>query len=794
MIEVWDDTMSSRKWMLNQLSFLTRLRVAKDEYMVSQCLAIAKAARKQHLFSVAQKWLAATERSSGAFHPQFSYEYCKFLLGRFEKDEALDVKVKLIDNAVRHLAFFKEDIAELDAVKRGRFQMLQLSVRAQFVDFLFKSETEAVITSLSDLRTIFLNDVGGKLDLDSLIKHLTAMSFADDWTADEREVSYLELAKTRCKYDYKMSDFLDKVLRAYELESISENALDLEKIVRRMITSLLRSMRGGSLRATNLFPRLLQIIELYSVGTETFTEESSNIPTWMFLKWLPQMTALLDKKSWKKVFPILNKVAKIYPNALRFPFNISLEQYNTDKLDQSNRAAIDKLRSALESTTISNFVRELRRLQDPVHLFKDFCERIEALILSQDTQKRTKLIDECKGFEEVCLDKQGGNGLIGKAFSAKHASALLKIFKRFETENEIKFPDILKALAAYKIQIKSEGESKAGAVDLKNFSLWLESYHSANFKESESLEIPGQYDVDYEPNVQRHATIVRFSPHVLVMSSMRRPKRIKMVGSDEKSYPWLVKGGEDLRLDQRIQQMFEIMNKLMAVNPFCVRSGISLVTYKVIPMSNSLGIIEWVEGTKPLKACMADNDGFDNNFKDAQRVYSEFVKSYGAKNQSVVACFDPFLQSAKRKDVTDTMGNLYGRTQRSYLREFLSKLSASPEAFFDMRTNFANSLSALNICSYLLGIGDRHLDNFLVDLKIGKIIGIDFGHAFGSATEVLPVPELVPFRLTKQMERLGAFGCCCSDEASDDAYPDCYSRREGYPFERVGHFCERTAD
>jgi DNA-dependent protein kinase catalytic subunit len=30
------------------------------------------------------------------------------------------------------------------------------------------------------------------------------------------------------------------------------------------------------------------------------------------------------------------------------------------------------------------------------------------------------------------------------------------------------------------------------------------------------------------------------------------------------------------------------------------------------------------------------------------------------------------------------------------------------------------------------------------------VIGIDFGHAFGTATQFLPIPELIPFRLTQQ--------------------------------------------
>ena len=39
---------------------------------------------------------------------------------------------------------------------------------------------------------------------------------------------------------------------------------------------------------------------------------------------------------------------------------------------------------------------------------------------------------------------------------------------------------------------------------------------------------------------------------MLVLHSIRRPKRIIIFGSDEKVYKFLVKGIEDLRLDSRI--------------------------------------------------------------------------------------------------------------------------------------------------------------------------------------------------------------------------------------------------
>lgn len=41
--------------------------------------------------------------------------------------------------------------------------------------------------------------------------------------------------------------------------------------------------------------------------------------------------------------------------------------------------------------------------------------------------------------------------------------------------------------------------------------------------------------------------------------------------------------------------------------------------------------------------------------------------------------------------------------------------------------------------------------------RTGALIGIDFGVAFGIGTSALPVPELMPFRLTRQLTRYSRF-------------------------------------
>jgi hypothetical protein len=52
------------------------------------------------------------------------------------------------------------------------------------------------------------------------------------------------------------------------------------------------------------------------------------------------------------------------------------------------------------------------------------------------------------------------------------------------------------------------------------------------------MEMFGQYETrDSKDKVY----ICNFSPQILTLSSMRRPKKIVMIGSDEREYPWLVK-------------------------------------------------------------------------------------------------------------------------------------------------------------------------------------------------------------------------------------------------------------
>ena len=60
-------------------------------------------------------------------------------------------------------------------------------------------------------------------------------------------------------------------------------------------------------------------------------------------------------------------------------------------------------------------------------------------------------------------------------------------------------------------------------------------------------------------------------------------------------------------------------------------------------------------------------------------------------------------------------------------REALMRAAGGPQLFLTMRAAFTASLAAVSIAGYVAGVGDRHTDNFLLDLSSGSLVPIDFG-------------------------------------------------------------------
>ncbi len=101
------------------------------------------------------------------------------------------------------------------------------------------------------------------------------------------------------------------------------------------------------------------------------------------------------------------------------------------------------------------------------------------------------------------------------------------------------------------------------------------------------------------------------------------------------------------------------------------------------------------------------------------------------------------------------------------MRYLLMETNRSAVDWFGKQTTYSRSTAAISILGHILGLGDRHCHNILIDQRSGDVIHIDLGISFEQG-KTLPLPEIVPFRLTRDIVdgmgfcgTEGVFRRCC---------------------------------
>jgi ataxia telangiectasia mutated family protein len=102
-----------------------------------------------------------------------------------------------------------------------------------------------------------------------------------------------------------------------------------------------------------------------------------------------------------------------------------------------------------------------------------------------------------------------------------------------------------------------------------------------------------------------------------------------------------------------------------------------------------------------------------------------------------------------------------------FLEKFLQ-----PADWFVKRLAYTRSVAASSMVGYIVGLGDRHAMNILIDQATAEVVHIDLGVAFEQGL-MLKTPERVPFRLTRDIiDGMGITGVegvfrrCCEETLS----------------------------
>ncbi|KAI0469145.1 TOR kinase [Xylaria cf. heliscus] len=246
------------------------------------------------------------------------------------------------------------------------------------------------------------------------------------------------------------------------------------------------------------------------------------------------------------------------------------------------------------------------------------------------------------------------------------------------------------------------------------------------------LAVPGTYRSG-APIVR----IISFETTFSVINSKQRPRKLNMTGSDGKPYAFLLKGHEDSRQDERVMQLFGLCNTLLANDSECYKRHLGIQRYPAIPLSQNSGLFGWVPNSDTLHVLI--------------REYRESRKILLNIEHRIMLQMAPDYDNLTLMQKVEVFGYALDNTTGQDLYRVLWLKSKSSEAWLERRTNYTRSLGVMSMVGYILGLGDRHPSNLMLDRITGKIIHIDFGDCFEVAMKRDKYPERVPFRLTRML-------------------------------------------
>ncbi|XP_038831812.1 phosphatidylinositol 3-kinase catalytic subunit type 3 [Salvelinus namaycush] len=166
------------------------------------------------------------------------------------------------------------------------------------------------------------------------------------------------------------------------------------------------------------------------------------------------------------------------------------------------------------------------------------------------------------------------------------------------------------------------------------------------------------------------------------------PAKLIFKAEEGKMYPVIFKHGDDLRQDQLILQIISLLDKLLRKENL----DLKLTPYKVLATSTKHGFMQ-------------------------------------------------FVQSVPVAEVLATEGNI-----QSFFRKHAPSDKGPYGISSEVMDTYVKSCAGYCVITYILGVGDRHLDNLLLT-KTGKLFHIDFGYILGRDPKPLPPP----MKLSKEM-------------------------------------------
>ncbi|GJS29218.1 transformation/transcription domain-associated protein-like protein isoform X2 [Tanacetum coccineum] len=346
------------------------------------------------------------------------------------------------------------------------------------------------------------------------------------------------------------------------------------------------------------------------------------------------------------------------------------------------------------------------------------------------------------------------SGVCRACFSAdavnKHVEFVREYKQDFERdldpESTATFPatlsDLTERLKHWKNILQSNVEDRFPAVlKLEEESRVLRDFHVVE------VEVPGQYFTDQEVAPDHTIKLDRVGADIpIVRRHGSSYRRLTLIGSDGSQRHFIVQTSltPNARSDERILQLFRVMNRMFDKHKESRRRHINIHTPIIIPVWSQVRMVE-DDLTYSTFLEVYENHCSRNN-KEADQPIAYFKEQL---NQAISGQISP-------ETVVDLRLQAYNHITKDYVydnifSQYMYKTLLSGNHMWAFKKQFAIQLALSSFTSFMLQIGGRSPNKILFAKNTGKIFQTDFHPAY-DANGMIEFNEPVPFRLTRNLQ------------------------------------------
>ncbi len=538
-------------------------------------------------------------------------------------------------------------------------------------------------------------------------------------------------------FNYKYYKYLSK----HKLSKIDEILL-----VGNAVEGFKHSLIIGGKNKNKTFQDLLRLLDtFFTSGIKNYellsliSDTLDVVEVEAYLNVLPQLLCRFDIKD-KKVLDILIniliKIGTAHPQAVIYSFIVM--KLSSSKKRQS--AAGQILYSICKNNPLINdLVKECEMFTNEINkcamlLHEEWFETLENTSKMYYTKDYQGMVKYLHKLHEKAKEKP--ETMYELHFYQKYGSDIKEA--GYYLKDFVENQNLTSLHQAWDIYLNIYTDINEKYSKFETISLEYVSSKLHHFQDSK-ICLPGSYSIGNENylKLNKLIRIQKMGKILKVFNTKQHPRKISMIGTDNKEYLFLLKGHEDLRQDERAMQLFNLVNTILANDKSTSNKNLNIITYAVFPLSPNTGIIGWVPNCDTLNQLIKEQRSMSNIALSIE--HRKIFKTY------------PRFESSVMMNKIELFQDALNETQGMEINNMIWIKARNCETWLKYRTNYSRSLAVMSIVGYILGLGDRHPSNLMLSKKTGQIIHIDFGDCFEVAMKREKFPEKVPFRLTRML-------------------------------------------